>query len=88
MLEIKVVDVRRVNGEGKLAGFADVELGGVMLVKGFGIVKGPRPGTVFVHPPRKTGDAGRWFDIIIFNPEFWDRLEPLILDAYALEVEK
>ena len=88
MIEIKVVDVRCITGDGKLAAFADVELGGVVLIKGFCVVKTRRPGKFEVLPPRKPSKDGAWFDICIFNPEFWDRLEPLILDAYAVEVKK
>ena len=79
-MEIKVVDVRRVGDRGKVKAYADVEFGGVMLVKGFTIVKSGRG--LCVTGPRKADNRDYWFDIVIFNPEFWDRLEPLILDAY------
>ena len=84
MLEIKVVSVRPVKGPGKIKGYASVEFGGVRVVEGFCIMR-QRAGLV-VHGPRKVAsDAPQWFDVCIFKPEFWDRLEPLILDAYEAQ---
>lgn len=80
-MDIDVVSVRRVDGDGNLKAFVDVRLGGEIIVKGFSVMHG-KNGT-FVSMPRRAGRDGRWFDILSPLDESWKtRLEEKVLSAY------
>lgn len=85
-LEMEVADIRKISGDSKLKAFADLQLGGCLVVKGFSIVQGKTG--VFVSMPRRQGKDGKWFDIV--RPAS-DRLkieiEDLILEAYDRETD-
>ncbi|MCG3176390.1 MAG: putative septation protein SpoVG [Candidatus Omnitrophica bacterium] len=80
-MDIDVVSVRRVDGDGNLKAFVDVRLGGEIVVKGFSVMHGKNG--VFVSMPRRAGRDGRWFDILSPLDESWkSRLEEKVLAAY------
>ena len=84
--ELEVVDIRKINGEGNARAFADVMIGGTVIVKGFTVMLGKRG--VFVNMPRKASKDGRWFDILTPVNEMAKReLEDKVLEAYDRETD-
>ncbi len=85
-MDIEVVDIRKIVGDGNLKAFADLKLGGNIIVKGFSVVQGKRG--VFVSMPRKAGKDGRWFDILLPTSEdFKHEIEGKVLEAYERETD-
>ncbi len=86
---VEVVDLRKVSGGGNVRAFADVKVGGNLVIKGFSVMQGKRG--VFVSMPRKAGKDGRWFDILTPLDEKLKReFEDKVLEAYdqGSETEK
>ena len=81
MVDIEVVDVRKLMGDGQLKALADLKIAGVVIVKGFSIIQGKKG--VFVSMPRKASKDGRWFDILTpLNEKVKEEIESKILEAY------
>ena len=84
-VDVEVVDIRKITGDGNLKAFADIKIGGLM-VKGFSVVKGKKG--VFVSMPRKASKDGRWFDILTpLNEDLKRELENRVLEAYDRETD-
>ncbi|OGW91977.1 MAG: hypothetical protein A3D28_02940 [Omnitrophica bacterium RIFCSPHIGHO2_02_FULL_63_14] len=85
-VDIEVVDIRKVTGDSALKAFADVKIGGGVLVRGFSVVKGKNG--VFVSMPRKPGKDGKWYDILTPLSEDMKReFEDRVLEAYDKETD-
>lgn len=85
-LEIEVVDVRKIVGDGSLKAFADVKIGGGLVIKGFSVVNGKNG--VFVSMPRKASKDGRWFDILMpVSDDLKEEIEQKVLEAYDRETD-
>ena len=85
-LKLEVVDIRKTNGDGNLKAFADLKLGGCLIIKGFSVMKGRRG--MFVNMPRKQGKDGRWFDVLSpISEDFKREMEDLVLEAYDRETD-
>ena len=83
-LTVEVVDIRKIMGDGNLKAFADLKIGGSVIIKGFSVLNGKSG--VFVAMPRKAGKDGRWFDILVpMNEEVKKEIEGKVLDAYEKE---
>ena len=83
-LTVEVVDIRKIMGDGNLKAFADLKIGGSVIIKGFSVLNGKSG--VFVAMPRKAGKDGRWFDILVpANDETKRDIEEKILEAYEKE---
>ncbi len=83
-LTIEVVDIRKILGDGNLKAFADLKVGGSIVVKGFSVLNGKSG--LFIAMPRKAGKDGRWFDILVpMNEEVKKEIEGKVLDAYEKE---
>lgn len=83
-IDVEVVDVRKINGDGNLKAFADVKVGGSLVIKGFSVMQGKRG--VFVSMPKKAGKDGKWFDIVTPLDESLKReLLDRVLEAYDKE---
>jgi stage V sporulation protein G len=81
---IEVVDMRKIITNGSLKVFADLKIGGSVIIKGFSVMSGKQG--VFVTMPRKLGKDGRWFDILTpMNEEVKKEIETKVLDAYEKE---
>ena len=84
MMNIEVVDLRKVTGDGNLKAFADVKFSDAVIVKGFNVLMGKRG--VFVAMPRKASKDGRWFDILTpVNEDVKTEIEKKVLEAYEKE---
>ena len=85
-LDVEVSDVRKIVGEGTLKAFADVKVGGTLIIKGFRVVQGKRG--VFVSMPQRAGKDGKWFDTITpVTEDFREELEQKVLEAYDQEID-
>ena len=84
-LEVEVVDIRKIVGDGSLKAFADVKIGGQLVVKGFSVMQGKRG--IFVSMPRKAAKDGRWFDILSPSDSLKRELEGRVLEAYDREAD-
>ena len=85
-MDLEVVDIRKINGEGNTRAFADVMIGGSVIVKGFTVMLGKRG--VFVSMPRKASKDGRWFDMLTpVNETAKRELEEKVLEAYDRETD-
>ena len=86
MLDLEVVDIRKSINDGNLKAFADVKVGGSLIIKGFSVMQG-RHG-VFVTVPSRVGKDGRWFDILVWTDEKVKReIEDKVLEAYDRETD-
>ena len=86
-MDIEVVDIRKIDSDGSLKAFADVKVGGSLIIKGFSVMKS-KHGSVFVSMPRKAGKDGRWFDILTPMDETTKReLQDKVLEAYDRETD-
>ena len=83
-LTVEVVDIRKIMGDGNLKAFADLKIGGSIVIKGFSVLNGKSG--LFIAMPRKAGKDGRWFDILVpMNDEVKQEIEGKVLDAYEKE---
>ena len=83
-LTVEVVDIRKIMGDGNLKAFADLKIGGSIVIKGFSVLNGKSG--LFIAMPRKAGKDGRWFDILVpMNEEVKKEIETKVLDAYEKE---
>ena len=85
-LDIEVVDIRKINGDGNLRAFADLKIGGSLIVKGFSVMQGKMG--VFVSMPKKAGKDGRWFEILTpLNEGLKQEIKDRVLEAYDREID-
>lgn len=84
-LNIEVVDIRKMAGDGNLKAYADIKFGGRLIVKGFSVMNGKSG--IFVSMPRKASKDGRWFDILIADDLLKQELEDKVLEAYDRETD-
>ena len=85
-MDIEVVDIRKINGEGNTRAFADLKVGEGLVVKGFTVMLGKRG--VFVNMPRKVTKDGKWFDVVTPANEIIKRqIEEKVLEAYDRETD-
>ena len=84
-IDVEVVDIRKITGDGSLKAFADVKLGGRLVIKGFSVMQGK--GGVFVSMPKKAGKDGRWFDILTPNDDLKREFQDKVLEAYDKETD-
>ena len=86
-MEVEVVDIRKIVGDGNLKAFADVKIGGSLIIKGFSVMQGKKG--VFVSMPRKANKEGRWFDVLSpLDEELKQTLQDKVLEAYERETEE
>ena len=85
-IDVEVVDIRKIIGDGNLKAFADVKIAGKLVIKGFSVMQGKRG--VFVSMPKKAGKDGRWFDILTpLSDELKREFEDRVLEAYDKETD-
>ena len=84
-MEIEVVDIRKIVGDGNLKAFADVRVGDNLVIKGFCVMQGKSG--IFVSMPRKASKDGRWFDILEPDDSLKRELENKVLASYERETD-
>jgi DNA-binding cell septation regulator SpoVG len=84
-MDLEVVDIRKIVGDGNLKAFADVRVGESLVIKGFCVMQGKSG--IFVSMPRKASKDGRWFDIIEPDDTLKRQLENKVLESYDRETD-
>ena len=84
-IEIEVVDIRKITGDGKLKAFADVRVGDSLVIKGFCVMEGKNG--IFVSMPRKASKDGRWFDVVEPDESMKRLLEDKVMESYDRETD-
>lgn len=85
-MDIEVVDIRKIVGDGNLKAFADLKFANEILVKGFTVTNGKNG--LFVSGPRKPAKDGRWFDILTpLNDQMKQEIEGKVLEAFDRETD-
>ena len=86
VVNIEVVDIRKIAGDGKLKAFADVKIADAVIIKGFSVMEGTRG--VFVSMPRKASRDGKWFNILMpVNESFEQQLKDKVMEAFERETD-
>lgn len=86
MVDLEVVDIRKMTGEGKIKARADVKIGGCFIARGFWVVDGQNG--VFVSMPRRASKNGDWFDVVVpVNEAVKREVEEKVLEAYDRETD-
>ena len=85
LMDVEVADIRKITGDGNLKAFADVRLGGSLLIKGVSVMKGKNG--VFVSMPRKASKDGRWFDVLEAEDALKTEIEEKVLESYDRETD-
>ena len=85
LMDVEVADIRKITGDGNLKAFADVRVGGSLLIKGVSVMKGKNG--VFVSMPRKASKDGRWFDVLEAEDALKTEIEEKVLESYDREVD-
>ena len=84
-MDVEVVDIRKITGDGNLKAFADVRVGESLVIKGFCVMQGKSG--IFVSMPRKASKDGRWFDIVEPDESLKRQLEDKVLESYDRETD-
>ena len=85
LMDVEVADIRKITGDGDLKAFADVRVGGSLLIKGVSVMKGKSG--VFVSMPRKASKDGRWFDVLEAEDSLKAEIEEKVLESYDRETD-
>ena len=85
LMEVEVADIRKITGDGNTKAFADVRVGGSLLIKGVCVIKGKKG--VFVSMPRKASKDGRWFDVLEADDALKTEIEEKVLESYDRETD-
>ncbi len=84
-MDVEVVDIRKMAGDGKCRAAADVRFGEGLVVRGFFVFEGWNG--VFVSLPRRASKAGNWFDMIEVEDGLKRSIEDKVLEAYDRETD-
>ena len=84
-MDVEVVDIRKIVGDGNLKAFADVRVGDSLVIKGFCVMQGKSG--IFVSMPGKASKDGRWFDILEPDDSLKRELENKVLASYERETD-
>lgn len=86
VMDVEVVDIRKIVSDGNLKAYADLKFGGGVVVKGFSVMSGKRG--IFVSMPRKAGKDGKWFDVFLpVNEDLKQEIQDKVLEAYDREAD-
>ena len=84
-LDIKVARIYRLQREGAIIAFVDLSVNGLILIKGFRIVKGPQ-GLFVTMPQEKAKRTQRWYNTVrCLSKNTLRTIEGCILEAYKCE---
>ena len=84
-IEVEVVDIRKMAGDGKCKAAADVRIVEGLVIRGFFVFEGKNG--IFVSLPRKAAKDGRWFDMIEVDDDLKRTIEDKVLEAYDRETD-
>lgn len=79
--KIAVSCLHKIDGDGKMKAFADVEFEG-LIVKGFRVVQGKKG--LFVGLPQQLGKDGQWYNVLqTKTKELQNEISEIVLKAYS-----
>ena len=84
-MDVEVVDIRKLVGDGKFKAVADVKFADCLLVKGFFVVQGKNG--IFVSMPSKLSKDGKWQNVIEPESFLKRELEEKVLKCYDRETD-
>ena len=85
-IDVEVIQIRKINSNGKLKALVDAKVGGLLAIKGFSVTEGSKG--LFVSMPRQVGKDGRWYDTMTpLDKSLKDEIQNKILEAYDRERE-
>jgi stage V sporulation protein G len=85
-LELAVKRITKLNGDGAIKAFCDLDIAGSFLIKGFKVVDGKKG--LFVSMPREQGKNGQWYDTVApLTKEAREQLSEAVLKAYQADAE-
>lgn len=84
-VDVEVVDIRKITGDGSLRAFADLKVGS-LIIKGFSVLEGKNG--IFVSLPKKAAKDGRWFEMITpLDERLKQEMQDKVLEAYDRETD-
>jgi DNA-binding cell septation regulator SpoVG len=84
-IEVKVNRIHKITTAQKsLRAFADVEINGVLIIKGLQVLNGVNG--IFVSMPRHLGKDNKWHEVVrILIPELKRQINSIVLSAYETQ---
>ena len=83
-LDLKVVRIHRIPGQGMMRAFVDVSINEQILLKGLRIVDGKKG--LFVSMPQEKGKDNRWYNSIeCLTPDIRRQVQETVLAAFKEE---
>ncbi len=80
-MQFTVDRVIRLDSSGSLRAFCDLNVGGLIVIKGVRVVDGKNG--LFVSMPRQKSKDERWYDSVrTVTPEVKQQIETVVLEAY------
>ena len=83
VMDVEVVGIRKITGDGNRKAFADLKFGGSLIIKGFSVMQGKQG--VFVSMPRQASKEGRWFETVTPDGILRNEVKNKVLEAYDHE---
>ena len=84
--EIKVVGMRRLEGDGPTKAFVEIAFGEVLTVRSARVVSGKKG--LFVSMPQERGRDGKWYPIVtLLNDDIKGGIEQMVLTKYEEEIQ-
>lgn len=81
-LKMEVSRLHKLDGEGAIKAFCDINLLDLFVVKGLKVVEGKEG--LFVGMPSEPGKDGKWYNTFMpLNKEVREALDRVVLEAYA-----
>ncbi len=81
-LKMEVSRLHKLDGEGAIKAFCDINLLDSFVIKGLKVVEGKEG--LFVGMPSEPGKDGKWYNTFMpLNKEVRETLDRVVLEAYA-----
>jgi stage V sporulation protein G len=82
LIDIKVLKIQRLTGEGRVRAFVDIGINDAILIKGLKVVESTK-GDLFVSMPQELGKNERWYERVrCLKPDVKEVIQDVILEAY------
>ena len=80
-LSLEVTRIHKIEGSGKMKAFVDLNVSGLLVVRGLKVVEGPDG--LFVSMPQEQGKDKKWYDTIrCLSSSFRGDISDCVLNAY------
>ena len=82
--DCKVISVRQTDGNGNLKAFADIRIGGALIIRGCYVFSGKNG--LFAKLPQQLSRDGRWYDVVFAADDaLKEHYSETIIKAYEAE---